>query len=682
MNIVDSLIVQLRLDPKEFSEGRKQAAADFLTTQEQIKADADKIDEATGKKISDAFRSMTREALAFIGVLMGAREIRDFVAATVAAESGLSTFSEAVGIAPSHLSAHADAVAAAGGSAQAATQAFRTFADLMTNISLTGRMPEMMARTVGATSLFGPGRENLEKLRVWNIKRAVAMPWSDLWKRRALAEYGITDTEEQTHWIKGDMEALEKDAQKSAMTDAQAASGSRLHGMWARTTQAGQAAGRTALDRLAGPLAGLLERLTKWIDESKPFISGWVNEKMTQFSDWVAKIDWDAVGKWFTDMAGWLDKAATAIGGWETVGKIVLGFYVAGKMSPFILALAGLVGVMTTMTSSLTALIVSLATVLALYEKVTTGTWDGGLLSKLIPGAKAEEAPAWSPAPIPSQGGTGGQQQPQQQLPATTPPETSAGHPTGSSDAGKGIPLLVMGGEVSGARPLPVTIVGMPDDETLLGMIVRRHGGWGKDFQGVLRRVGKAIGYGIPGFEPGASGAGHVTLQQMVDLAKKAGFTGDDAAHIAAIAEAESRGNPGAVGGSGEIGLTQINPHAWPRRMTDEARDPEGAFKAAHEVFEKQGWGAWSTDPSSPNFTPGNSMTPYYGSARKFLDAPPATLGPRSSADDHASKVVSMRTIDKHYHVPGVTVYAKGGDARSIAAEIRIALADQMALAG
>ena len=85
-------------------------------------------------------------------------------------------------------------------------------------------------------------------------------------------------------------------------------------------------------------------------------------------------------------------------------------------------------------------------------------------------------------------------------------------------------------------------------------------------------------------------------------MADKAGFKGQDAAHMAAIAAAESNGNPDAVGKAGEVGLTQINPHDWSAEDVKTAKDGQGAFNVAYKVFQKQGWGAWSTDPSSQNF--------------------------------------------------------------------------------
>jgi Lysozyme like domain len=115
----------------------------------------------------------------------------------------------------------------------------------------------------------------------------------------------------------------------------------------------------------------------------------------------------------------------------------------------------------------------------------------------------------------------------------------------------------------------------------------------------------------------GGTSKGTYSLSQMITMAEKAGFQGEDAAHIAAVAMAESGGDPGATGSAGEVGLTQINPHAW--GFAESARDPQQAFNDAYQVYQKQGWGAWSTDPTSKNFTPGNSMGRYLSQAEADL---------------------------------------------------------------
>ena len=140
-----------------------------------------------------------------------------------------------------------------------------------------------------------------------------------------------------------------------------------------------------------------------------------------------------------------------------------------------------------------------------------------------------------------------------------------------------------------------------------------------------------------PQVDPGAAKAGRFSLAQVVRMALNAGFTGDDAAHIAAIAMAENGGNPNARGGAGEYGLTQINPHAWPNAAS--AADPQTAFNYAYKIYRQRGgrFGDWSTDPSSANFTPGNSYQRFMEAARRAL-AEAARARPRSRSSPRSSR--------------------------------------------
>lgn len=88
-----------------------------------------------------------------------------------------------------------------------------------------------------------------------------------------------------------------------------------------------------------------------------------------------------------------------------------------------------------------------------------------------------------------------------------------------------------------------------------------------------------------------------LSLGQMKGLAEKAGFSPDDAAKMAAIAMAESKGDPYARGAAGEYGITQILPgttgaHA---EAAQAYGDPLRAMQLAKQIQESEGWGAWST---------------------------------------------------------------------------------------
>lgn len=83
------------------------------------------------------------------------------------------------------------------------------------------------------------------------------------------------------------------------------------------------------------------------------------------------------------------------------------------------------------------------------------------------------------------------------------------------------------------------------------------------------------------------SSAGGTTT--LIQLAEMAGFQGDAALTIAAIAMAESGGNPNAHNPSGATGILQFMPETW-QGLVDQGRasgdptDPMSAFQAAYEL--------------------------------------------------------------------------------------------------
>jgi hypothetical protein len=77
---------------------------------------------------------------------------------------------------------------------------------------------------------------------------------------------------------------------------------------------------------------------------------------------------------------------------------------------------------------------------------------------------------------------------------------------------------------------------------------------------------------------------------ELTSLALNAGFSPGDAAIAAAVALAESGGNPAAVGDQGNsVGLWQINLPAHPEFRTWNLRDPQTNATAAFQVWQRAG---------------------------------------------------------------------------------------------
>lgn len=98
------------------------------------------------------------------------------------------------------------------------------------------------------------------------------------------------------------------------------------------------------------------------------------------------------------------------------------------------------------------------------------------------------------------------------------------------------------------------------------------------------------------------STSGYFTFPDLYQLALNAGFTGGSAQTAAAIALAESGGNPNAVNPNdpgGSFGLMQINEAAHPG-LGQPALDPQTAFDTAYAISEGgTNFSPWTTFTSS-----------------------------------------------------------------------------------
>lgn len=140
---------------------------------------------------------------------------------------------------------------------------------------------------------------------------------------------------------------------------------------------------------------------------------------------------------------------------------------------------------------------------------------------------------------------------------------------------------------------------------------------------------------------PGSVGRGQLGVGNLVALARSAGFQGQDAAIMAAIAMAESGGRSSAHNnnprtGDNSYGLWQINMLGGmgPQRRrsfgigsNDALFDPAVNANAARQVQQSQGFGAWSVYRSGAykDYLPAAMAAARNGSARMLIGRPDAS---------------------------------------------------------
>lgn len=129
------------------------------------------------------------------------------------------------------------------------------------------------------------------------------------------------------------------------------------------------------------------------------------------------------------------------------------------------------------------------------------------------------------------------------------------------------------------------------------------------------------------------------TLAELVAYAQQAGFQGDSANTIAAIAMAESGGNPYAINYAdpgGSYGLTQINAAAHGATAINTLGNPLAAFQQAYTISQGgQNFTPWSTFNNGAYlpYTPAGSA----GSAANPLSSPASGGGSQGLAGTTAT---------------------------------------------
>lgn len=121
------------------------------------------------------------------------------------------------------------------------------------------------------------------------------------------------------------------------------------------------------------------------------------------------------------------------------------------------------------------------------------------------------------------------------------------------------------------------------------------------------------------------------SYDDLLGFAQQAGFSGSSANTIAAIALAESGGNPYAINHAdpgGSYGLTQINGAAWGPAAANTLGNPLEAFRQAFSISNGgQNFTPWSTYNSGAYLQnlPGGSFT---GSTPGGSSSPPSPFSP------------------------------------------------------
>jgi len=315
MNIIDSLVVTLKLDDSQFNKGKAAAISAFdKTKQAAVKATKD-VDEST-KKLADSFTKLRNEALGFFAILLGARGIKEFVAGITGANAELGRFADNMGESSQTIAAWGMAVERVGGSSKDAEASFKTIAKALYDLHQNGKaLPDEFYRLQAATNFKIDTEHGAAKFLSDTAAALKALYDVDPTRAYFIAQgMGIDESTANLMFKYGaGIGKVVEETKKLAQSNGAIKAAQDLSAAWVTLQQNAISLGNAIVSNLSPVIVPLLEQMSKWLQANRELILSKVNEYVEQFSKWLATIDWVSVGNGAAELAKDLVAVAQAL---------------------------------------------------------------------------------------------------------------------------------------------------------------------------------------------------------------------------------------------------------------------------------------------------------------------------------------------------------------------------------
>lgn len=280
--VIDSLVVQLGLDPKDFKAGIKSISEGFDVTRKGAEKSGKDI-EGAFKRGSEALIDIRNQALAVAGVFTAGLGIKEFTAQTIRADAAAGRLANNIGMSVSTLGRWEVAARLAGGTAEGVDNAFQGISASINKLKLTGVTDQSLADIMRFVNL-NDAAGNLRPLAdvMTDISAALAsLPPGEAIE--AGKRFGFD--ENTTNFLKQGAGALKDylaEAEKVGhVNENNSAAAIQLSSDWEKLTLSSQTLGRTILTDLAPALHSILgagsDALQKISKEhgANPISKGW-----------------------------------------------------------------------------------------------------------------------------------------------------------------------------------------------------------------------------------------------------------------------------------------------------------------------------------------------------------------------------------------------------------------------
>lgn len=349
--VIDALVVQLGLDPSQFTKGQKDAAAALVKTRESATKEGKQIEKSIDNA-GEAVERLARNALKLFAIFTAGRAIKDFVADITNVDASLGRLAKSIGSTPEAISALGNAVARNGGSADAAAGSFQRLSDSINEMKVTGNSSALpaFARLQG---LSGKQiRLNTDLLTTFGDLADAAKGTADRsgvpMATYLLRQAGV-DQDTAALLIQGRaklMESLRKSGQLGLVRQEDAEAAQRLQTSIKTLQQVSESFGRSIMTAVTPAIVDLIERFQKWLDANQDWIKSDLVESLKSFAKQLRELPWEETGKNIKAFAKSADAAAQSMGGWMKVCEALFLFWAGSKAASIVASILRVSGLL------------------------------------------------------------------------------------------------------------------------------------------------------------------------------------------------------------------------------------------------------------------------------------------------------------------------------------------------
>jgi hypothetical protein len=327
----------------------------------------------------------------------GANSIKQFVENVTSSDASMSRLAKQLNMSTADLTAWTNAIERTGGSATAAAGTFQSLEDNIQQFRMTGQsnlVPYFRAMGIAMLDAHGnarPLQDILLDISKWAEGKDPAMV------SQRLRAMGFDDGTINLLMKGRDAVAglIQQSKELGVTNDADGQRAQALQERWRALEQAATSLGRTILNDLSPMVIDILGKMVQWAQVNREWIDTKIGEaiqvviqKATEFSQYLATVDWSTVWKtliewitqvqlqfsaWFdylkqhwpeikqfaVDMAGSIaaiasviDTVVKATTGWGDVAKILFAAWAIGKFAPIIGGLTAILRLLTGVTAA------------------------------------------------------------------------------------------------------------------------------------------------------------------------------------------------------------------------------------------------------------------------------------------------------------------------------------------